>query len=50
MKSEPDKYLELEKKIPEILSLDDPSLADELERRFKDREGSKSWADVRDEK
>jgi putative addiction module component (TIGR02574 family) len=31
------------------LSLDDPTLADELERRFADREGSVAWPDLRAE-
>ena len=32
------------------LSLDDPSLEVELERRFNDREGSMSWSELRDER
>ena len=32
------------------LSLDDPSLEEELERRFNDREGSMSWSELRDER
>ncbi len=31
------------------VSLDDPALAEELERRFADREGSVAWSDLRAE-
>lgn len=31
------------------LSLDDPSLIEELDRRFADREGSIAWSDLRAE-
>jgi hypothetical protein len=31
------------------VSLDDPALAEELERRFADREGSVTWPDLRAE-
>ena len=32
------------------LSVDDPSLLEELDHRFEDREGSVSWSELRDEK
>ena len=31
------------------VSLDDPALAEELDRRFADREGSVGWSDLRAE-
>jgi len=31
------------------VSLDDPALGEELERRFADREGSVTWSDLRAE-
>ena len=32
------------------VSVDDPALADELDRRFADREGSVTWPDLRAER
>ncbi len=32
------------------LSVDDPALMDELDRRFQDREGCVSWPELRTEK